>query len=337
MERIPASANAWYGGGHVERERRTLSDVAPVRARRLLLLAIVATSLVACGSTHGSRQVSAADAPGDVFQRNRPQLRFAVIGDFGVGTAPEARVARLVKSWRPDLVITTGDNNYPDGAAATMDDHVGHFYHRFIAPYHGTYGRGALRNRFFPALGNHDLHTDYGQPYYDYFTLPGNERYYDFVAGPVHFFALNSDRREPDGVEPTGPQAEWLRTRLATSREPWRIVFFHHPPFTSGSRHPPAEWMRWPFGAWGVDAVLTGHDHQYERLVHDTLYLVDGLGGAPIYDFHESHGRDSRKRYNDDHGALLVTATARAIDFRFASTRGDVIDTYRLRRHEHRR
>ena len=49
-------------------------------------------------------------------------------------------------------------------------------------------------------LGNHDVNADGGHAYLDYFTLPGNRRYYDFIAGPVHFFALDSDSRKPDGV-----------------------------------------------------------------------------------------------------------------------------------------
>ena len=52
-------------------------------------------------------------------------LRFAVIGDYGIDSAAEARVARMVASWNPDFVITTGDNNYPDGAAATIDANIG--------------------------------------------------------------------------------------------------------------------------------------------------------------------------------------------------------------------
>src|SRR5215210_931586 len=81
------------------------------------------------------------------------QTRFAVVGDFGYAGQPEADVANLVNSWQPEFVITTGDNNYEVGAAATIDANIGQYYHQFIYPYTGAYGAGAAFNRFFPVLG----------------------------------------------------------------------------------------------------------------------------------------------------------------------------------------
>src|SRR5262245_32990188 len=83
-------------------------------------------------------------------------LRIAVIGDFGTPEAPAAQVAALVRGIQPDLVATVGDNNYPAGAAETIDANIGRHYHSYIAPYRGRFGAGASVNRFFPALGNHD-------------------------------------------------------------------------------------------------------------------------------------------------------------------------------------
>ena len=99
---------------------------------------------------------------------------FAVIGDYGSGNRTEGVVADLVHTWQPDFIITTGDNNYPDGSEDTIDATIGQFYHDFIYPYAGSFGEGADQNRFFPSLGNHDWITDYASPYLDYFTLPGN-------------------------------------------------------------------------------------------------------------------------------------------------------------------
>src|SRR5262245_16628557 len=107
--------------------------------------------------------------------------RFAVIGDYGSASPDEAAVAARVASWSPEIVVTVGDNNYPQGAQATIDDNVGQYYSAFIHPYVGTYGPGGTVNRFFPALGNHDWMTAGAVPYLGYFTLPGNERYYDVV------------------------------------------------------------------------------------------------------------------------------------------------------------
>jgi hypothetical protein len=236
-----------------------------------------------------------------------------------------------VLGWQPDLIITVGDNNYPEGAWDTIDDNIGRYYQSYIYPYRGHHGPGADFNRFFPSLGNHDLYTDDGAPYFDYFTLPGNERYYDFVWGPVHFFCVNSNDSEPDGVGRSSAQAAWLQYGLATSISPWNVVYFHHPPYSSGY-HGSVEWMRWPFAAWGADAVLAGHDHLYERLEVDGIpYFINGLGGGDIYDFEQSLP-ESRERYNAQYGAMLVEASERAMVFQFITYYGEVIDFLELRR-----
>jgi tartrate-resistant acid phosphatase type 5 len=256
-------------------------------------------------------------------------VTFAVIGDYGGGGQPEADVAALVAGWDVDFVITTGDNNYSDGAAETIDRNIGQFYQAFIYPYEGEYGPGAEENRFFPSLGNHDWNTDSAQPYLGYFTLPGNERYYDFSWGPLHFFALDSDSREPDGVGASSEQAAWLQERLASSQSPWQIVYMHLPPYSSG-RHGPVDWMRWPFAEWGADAVLSGHDHTYERIERDEIvYFINGLGGGSIYNFNQPV-EGSQVRYNDDYGAMRVEASETSIEFQFVNRAGEVVDVFEL-------
>ena len=257
------------------------------------------------------------------------KVRFAVIGDYGLAGQPELEVAALIASWQPDLIITTGDNNYPNGEASTIDENIGQYFSDYIAPYQGAYGPGAEQNRFFPSLGNHDWNSPGAGPYLNYFTLPGNERYYDFEAGPVHFFAIDSDSREPDGVSRLSTQANWLQTSLSASTAPWKIVYFHHAPYSSGL-HGSVDWMRWPFMDWGADAVLSGHDHTYERLLVDGLvYFVNGLGGGPRYDF-VNILPDSQVRYNADNGAMLVEATSSQITFQFWNRAGQLIDEYTL-------
>jgi hypothetical protein len=254
-------------------------------------------------------------------------LRFAVIGDYGSGNQNEANVAGLVNSWSPEFVITVGDNNYPSGQPETIDANVGQFYHSYIEPYTGGYGEGADQNRFFPTLGNHDYDTNMAQSYFDYFALPGNERYYDFTWGPVHFFALNSDPREPDGVASNSTQAAWLQSVMAQSQAPWQVVYFHAAPYSSGL-HGSTDWMRWPFLEWGADAVLAGHDHDYERLSIGGLpYIVNGLGGGAIYPVGDPID-GSQVRYSGDHGAMLVEATPTSLTFQFASYDGQVIDSF---------
>ena len=256
-------------------------------------------------------------------------IRFAVIGDYGEGSQGELDVSNLVKSWEPDFIITVGDNNYPIGSADTIDQHIGEYYHEYIYPYRGIYGEGADRIRFFPTLGNHDYDSFLAQPYLDYFELPGNERYYDFNWGPVYFLALDSDSRTPDGVSQISTQAQWAQSRLAESQAAWKVVYFHHAPYSSGY-HGPVDWMRWPFAEWGASVVLSGHDHTYERLLIDGIpYFVNGVGGGPIYSFLGS-SEGSQFRYNDDYGAMLVEADTQQMTFSFFNRRGELIDSYQI-------
>ena len=258
-------------------------------------------------------------------------VRFAAFGDWGDGNGTAA-VANLVKSMNVDFIITTGDNLYDPNES--IDSQIGRHYSDYIGNYSGDFGSGSPVNRFFPTLGNHDYEEGFIDDYLDYFTLPGNERYYEFVAGPVHFFALNSDA-EPDGTSGTSIQAQWLQGRLANSNSPYNIVYFHHPPYNSGSTHGPSERMRWPFESWGATAVLTGHEHVYERILRDDNgdgellpYFISGLGGNGIYAGFDTPEVGSQVRYNSDYGAMVVQANNSEITFEFWSIGGNLIDSY---------
>ena len=257
--------------------------------------------------------------------------RFAVIGDYGQAGDAERDVANLVKSWNPEIIVTTGDNNYNDGSADTIDENIGKYYSDFIYPYHGSYGNGAQVNRYFPSLGNHDWNTPGAQPYLDYFTLPGNERYYDFTWGPVHFFIIDSDNDEPDGNEWDSIQGEWLKSQLAKSIDQWKIVVMHHAPYSSGN-HGSSSRMQWPYADWGADVVLSGHDHTYERIspTGDILYFVNGLGGKSKYDFSDDPIEGSQVRYNEDYGAMLVDVSLERIRFQFINRQEEQIDDFSL-------
>ena len=260
-------------------------------------------------------------------------IRFAVIGDYGSGSPRERDVALMIDSWKPDFVATVGDNNYPKGEAATIDENIGRFYQRYISPYKGRHGPGVpSTNRFFPIPGHADWDSPDGlQPYLDYFTLPGNGRYYDFVRGPVHFFMLDTDQREPDGAAPKSVQGRWLERRLGESTARWKLVFAHHAPYTSHTV-PDIEYMRWPFKAWGADAVLSGFYHVYERLLVDGIpYFVNGAGGTWTSYFGEIDPR-SQFRYREEFGAQLIDADEARITFRFVNRFGRIIDEYTLQK-----
>lgn len=270
------------------------------------------------------------------------RITIGIIGDYGsayggfTGASNEQAVANLIKSWNPDFIITTGDNNYPNGEAANIDTNVGRFFHEFIHPYVGTYGAGATSNRFFPSIGNHDwpFGVSYLAPYLAYFTLPGNERYYSHRHGPVELFALASDRQEPDGAEPDSIQARWLSNALAHSTAPWRVVYFHECPYSSGAMHGShtheSDNMLWPFTEWGATAIFAGHDHVYERVLTNGLnYCIIGLGGDRIDGF-TTPIAGSQARYNTTYGAGKLVVTETNFVFQFINIFNQVIDSYTL-------
>jgi hypothetical protein len=269
----------------------------------------------------------------DMLAPTQPgRIRLAVMGDYGWSGPHEQQVAELVHSLHPDFVLTTGDNNYPLGAADTIDQNIGQYFSDLIYPYQGSYGGGATVNKFYPVMGNHDWYTNDGAAYLAYFTLPGNERYYDVVLGDVHFFALDSDEHEPDGVSATSVQAQWLKHALATSKSAYNVVAMHHPPYSSGP-HGDTNYMQWPYAEWGADLVMAGHDHCYERLEIDGItYIVSGLGGASLYSFAEPDP-GSVVRYNDQFGTTVLEASSEEMRSSFYDVDGKLIDTATFRPH----
>lgn len=256
------------------------------------------------------------------------RIVFAVIGDYGIAGQPLLDVSNLIKSWNPDFIVTVGDNNYPDGAAWTIDDNIGQYFHEYIYKYKGKYGSGSPTRRFYPSLGNHDWTTG-AKAYFDFFGYYNPVTYYDFIQGPVRFFVLDSDRNEPDGVFSDSAQAKWLRKTMPISTSPFNVVVFHHAAYSSG-RHGSTEYMRWPFKEWGADAVLAGHDHVYERLlVNGIPYFVNGVGGAELYNFNTILP-ESQVRFNQDFGAMRVEATSTTMKFQMYTRAGVLVDEYTI-------
>ncbi len=255
----------------------------------------------------------------------------AIIGDFGVDNIYEAQAARLVDILAPEFIITTGDNNYPSGAVETIDANLGKYYGDWIYPYTGEYGEGATENKFWPCMGNHDWYAENGQAYFDYFTLPHNERYYSFTKGNIEFFCVDADSHEPDSPMANGIQGLWARANLMASTARWKLVYMHHAPYSSGT-HGNNGWMQWPYEAWGADAVWGGHDHNYERINQGgILYGISGMAGAGL----RSMGMpvvNSKVAFRDHHGVTIAsfgTDDARFISY---SVHGLIIDDVTIRK-----
>ncbi len=282
-------------------------------------------------------------------------VRFAVVGDFGNGSQGQADVARLIDSKNVSFVATVGDNVYGGAANGTplqaIDDKIGKYYHRYMHPYNGRYGSGSAdgRNNFFPVLGNHDYghggdldiplmdcveggglnscSQDKGA-WYDYFNLPGNERYYSVRRGAVEIFAYSDYYRDPDWAydENQNGVVQWLKKALAASTAPWKVVLLHFPPYAS-RLDGGYKIRRHDFKGWGADAVIAGHVHNYERLnVDGMLYFVNGAGGVSVHP-----GRPlspySVKQVSDDLGAMIITADASSIKYDYFTRDGRLRDT----------
>lgn len=197
-----------------------------------------------------------------------PSLAFIAFGDSGSGSAEQEALADLMVWERVDLAIHTGDVAYPCGSAERYSAYFSQIYDSRLAA------------RVYPSPGNHDYQCDGLDSYLEFFSLP---RYYSFDAGGVHFVSLDSNRIDAE-------QTEWLEADLSAAGPEIRVVFFHHPPFSSGSVHGgngTVEERFVPlFERYGVDLVFSGHEHNYERLEVDGItYIVTGGGGKSVYQF----------------------------------------------------
>ncbi len=164
--------------------------------------------------------------------------------------------AELIEAEGPDAVLALGDLQYELGLAEA-----------FAASYGPTWGR--FKDITYPVPGNHEYASG-GQGYHQYFASRAGEAgkgWYSFDLGGWHFVALNSNCGAVGGCGPGSPQYQWLDHDLATASARCTIAYWHHPRFSSGLHgDDPQLGPLWELVYdRGVDIVLTGHDHNYER------------------------------------------------------------------------
>jgi hypothetical protein len=214
-------------------------------------------------------------------------VRVLAFGDSGWGSAGQVRLARLMGSESWDLAVHMGDIAYHAGSETD-------YTQRHFAIYRDLLGRVP----FFPSVGNHDLIENEGVSYDRAFVwsapTPG-ARYYTFRWGDVQFFALDTATDGPDGPDITeGRQYQWLEAELAAAHEDptvrWVLAFFHHPLYSHavgfaghGAEGELRAALRPLFDRYGVDLVLYGHDHHYERTPPIRDEEVAELGCGPVY------------------------------------------------------
>lgn len=242
-------------------------------------------------------------------------VRFAIIGDNGTGERPQFEVAQQMEAFRKDFpfdfVLMMGDNIY--GSKTTQD-----FKRKFEDPYRNLLSAGV---KFYACLGNHD-HT--AERLYKPFNMNG-ERYYSLKNGNVQFFALDSNYMDP-------PQVDWLDKQLSGSGATWKICFFHHPLYSHGKFHGSDLDLRARLEPilvkYGVDVVLNGHEHVYERVnpQHGINYFVLGNSGELRLN-NLSPSPDTAKGFDTDRTFGLVEIAGNDFNFQIVSRTGATVDS----------
>jgi acid phosphatase type 7 len=235
-------------------------------------------------------------------------------------------------------VLTLGDNAYEDGTAA-----------EFRQCYGPSWGKYKARTR--PAPGNHDYPgidaaeeaglTSIGKAkgYFGYFRKYAgypSRGYYSYNLGQWHLISLNSNCAEVDHCVSSSPQMRWLKANLAaTSDKRCTLAYFHHPRFSSGVEHGSIEEVKplWDaLYAAGVDVVLNGHEHNYERFApqdpegradpqRGIREFVVGTGGESHYAIFEPIA-NSEVHNDHTYGVLKLTLHPKGYEWRFVPAGG---------------
>ncbi len=313
------------------------------------------------------------------------ECNFWVVGDSGTGAADQKAVNSAMRDYVAkenitlDIFAHVGDMAYSNGKDSE-------FQRGFFDIYSAT-----LRNTVcFAAMGNHEGHSSSGMegigPFYDAYVLPargeaggevsGSEGFYSYDFGRVHFIVLNSydmDRK------PGGVMSKWLKNdldKVKESQTDWIVSYFHHPPYTKGSHDSDNIKEPWMMEmrkhimpileAGGVDLVLTGHSHIYERsMLIDKAYdtpttakgvVLDDRDGDPDVDgpYKKSAGINPHegdinivtgnggtrlkcmgvmpvmRKIIKEHGSVLVNVKGSTLTGRMISKAGKVEDKFQI-------
>jgi acid phosphatase type 7 len=234
---------------------------------------------------------------------------------------------QVVAGGSETVVFTAGDNAYETG---TIEE-----YEQCYGP---TWGRHKDRTR--PVLGNHEYEVDNAAGYFQYYGAVGGDPqqgYYSYDLGSWHIVVLNtSDHCQAVACDPNSPQVQWLSADLAEHRAFCTLAIWHAPLFTSAQEEGSTRYIR-PFWdvlyANGVDVVVNGHEHSYERFapqmpdgIHEAAYgireFVVGTGGDSLRPFVSSPAPNSETRSDTTHGVLRLTLHPATYDWEFIPAAG---------------
>ena len=254
-----------------------------------------------------------------------PALKFAILGDTGTGGRQQyevgERLAKARTTFPFEFVILLGDNMY--GGESERD-----FQNKFEKPYKALLDGGA---KFYASLGNHDLPDR--QIAYKLFNMNG-KRYYTFKPqNGVRFFALDSNYMDKK-------QLDWLETELKNSGSEWKVLFFHHPLYSSGEKHGPSLELRKVLEPlilkYGVDVVFAGHEHFYERVKPQKgiQYFILGSSAKLRKGGLSANSEITAKGFDTDNVFMIAEISGDEMNFQAISRTGTMIDSGKFRRVE---
>jgi len=230
---------------------------------------------------------------------------------------------------------------FPEATIAALGDLA--YQHGTPADFKQCYGPswGRFKERTWPTTGNHDEATKNAQGYWDFFGPRGgpyDRYYYSYELGSWHVVVLNSDCWRVGGCDTGDPQAQWLRRDLERHPTLCTLAYWHRPPFSSGRYGAPSDTKRvrplWAVLAdEGVDVLLTGHEHSYERFApmdadgrrddaRGVRLFVVGTGGGNLRPFKHDPLPTTQARQDDTWGLLKLTLTATRYAWEFLPVAG---------------
>ncbi|MCB9048936.1 MAG: metallophosphoesterase [Lewinellaceae bacterium] len=285
---VPTSTRLWYGSSPSSLPyTNTVNGTRTDHQVTISGLPANTTFFYAVGNSSGQLTLPSSNH----YFRTSPNpgatqtVRAWVLGDCGTSNQNQRAVRdafyNYIGASRIDLMLLLGDNAYESGTDEEFQ----------TALFENMYEAKLINTVLWPAIGNHETITadspTQSGPYYDIFTLPtngeaggtpsGTEAYYSYDYGNIHFVVLDSDDTDRS---PGSPMLTWLANDLANTTMHWKVAYFHHPPYsTNGSDLSTQQTqVRQNFlpvlEAHGVDLVLVGHVHNYQR-----SFLINGHYG----------------------------------------------------------
>jgi predicted phosphodiesterase len=307
--RVDYGLTAGYGS--------VVSDSTPITHHELALTGLGPyTAYHYRASTNGS-----PDAQDSVFRTaptpQQPVFSFVAFGDTRSNATAHQAVVNSILSFNPSMVLHMGD--------FVENGLVPDQWTTFFTIEHDLLRQSPL----FGVLGNHDRASPY---YFEAFHFPGNERWYSFDYGNVHFVALQVDGNAAFNVG--SEQATWLENDLAHTDQYWKVVFFHIPPYSSGAHGSKLDVraaLEPIFIRTGVNLVFNGHDHDYEHsAANGIVYVVTGGGGAPLSAL--SNPNPASIYFASTYHSVLVTVTQSLLSVTAIRSDGVPLDRFDVRK-----